>query len=282
MTDSLDWYWRMQMGLPARPQDREVLHGLAPELSGRELPFAEDPIDDQRRGWQGEFRKEVREWLRTSDDRPRVIVRDGSCPQHDCPLRLGRKSGQVLARQPSGHGPHVDGELVLELMTVAGGWSTKEKIFYDMAHKVHGGKGPICDLLATDPYIYLDKSEEGTTGGINNFLRYLECLDLSQSGITIHQPPYAKGKQSTSGALWRRTVAEYGKKKGVNVSFAFFRTRTQTRFHDRFYLARHRNGSVSGLFGPSLNGLNDESFVLMGELEEMTLKRLRGHLSGWT
>lgn len=53
------------------------------------------------------------------------------------------------------------------------------------------------------------------------------------------------------------------------------------RFHDRFYLARHRDGSVSGLFGPSMNGLNDKSLVLVGELEEMTLRRLRGCLEGW-
>lgn len=63
--------------------------------------------------------------------------------------------------------------------------------------------------------------------------------------------------------------------------FGFFRTITETRFHDRFYLARHRDGSVSGLFGPSMNGLNDKSFVLVGELEEMTLKRLRSCLNGW-
>jgi hypothetical protein len=45
-------------------------------------------------------------------------------------------------------------------MTVAGGWSAKAKVFYDMARKVHGGMGPIKDLLVTDPYIYVDKSEK--------------------------------------------------------------------------------------------------------------------------
>jgi hypothetical protein len=56
---------------------------------------------------------------------------------------------------------------------------------------------------------------------------------------------------------------------------------TGTRFHDRFYLARHRDGSVWGMFGPSMSGLNDKSFVLVGELEEMTRRRLRGCLDGW-
>jgi hypothetical protein len=71
MADSLDWYWRMQMGFPARSEDREVLRRIAPELF-------------------------VRDWLETSDDRRRVTVHEGSCPQHDCPLQLNGKSGQVL------------------------------------------------------------------------------------------------------------------------------------------------------------------------------------------
>jgi hypothetical protein len=174
-----------------------------------------------------------------------------------------------------------DGAVVLELMTVAGGWSAKAKTFFDMARKVHGRKGPVKNLLVTDPYIYLDKSEENTTGGIDNFLHYLDCLDISQSGIAIYQPPYAKGKKGASGALWRRAVEQHGKTQGYAVRFGLFRTITQTRFHDRFYLTRHRDGSVSGLFGPSMNGLNDKSFVLVGELEELTLKRLLSCLDGW-
>lgn len=281
MTDNMDWYWRMRMGLPARSEDHEALRRLAPELFGRNVEGIREQIADEPSVGHRIFRDDVRQWLRTREDRPSVTVREGSCPQTECPLGLGRRSRHHVT-QPNGVAPHGDGALVLELMTVAGGWSAKDKVFYDMARKVHGGRGPIKELLVTDPYVYADKSEEGTTGGINNFLRYLECLDISHLGVTIYQPPYARGRQATSGAVWRRTIAQHGKNKGFDVRFAFFRTRTQTRFHDRFYLARHGNGSVSGLFGPSMNGLNDESFVLVGELEEMTLKRLRACLEGWT
>lgn len=76
-------------------------------------------------------------------------------------------------------------------------------------------------------------------------------------------------------------MEQHGKRNRFGVRFAFFRTLTETRFHDRFYLARHGDGSVSGLFGPSMNGLNDKSFVLVGELEEMTLRRLRRCIDGW-
>ncbi len=137
------------------------------------------------------------------------------------------------------------------------------------------------DILVTDPYIYVDKNEEEVVGGIGNFLAYLDCLEIHRSGITMWQPPYAKGKKATSGAIWRRSVASHGKTKGYDVRFSFFKTLTETRFHDRFYLARHADGSVSGLFRPSMNGLNDKSFVLIGELEAQTLKRLLTCLDGW-
>ena len=159
-------------------------------------------------------------------------------------------------------------------MTVAGGWTSKAGAFFDMARKVHGGKGEIKVLLLTDPYIYVDKSEEDSIGGIDNFLGYLDCLKISRGAeITIQQPPYARGKKAASGAVWCRRVAEHGERGGYNVRFAFFHARSQSRFHDRFYVARHSNGSVSGLFGPSMNGLNDKSFALMGELEGVTLKK---------
>ncbi|SDT21343.1 hypothetical protein [Bradyrhizobium canariense] len=277
----MDWYWRMRMGFPPRSEDREALRRIAPELFGRDWEITVEPTSDQHPIWGRPFQREIRLWLGTLDDRPTVTVHEGACPQYDCPLRLGRRSGQIMGGQTSGDDAHPGGEVVLELMTVAGGWSAKAKTFFDMARKVHGGKGPVKNLLVTDPYIYSDKSEENTTGGIDNFLQYLDCLDISQSEIAIYQPPYAKGKKGTSGALWRRAVEQHGKTQGYGVRFGFFRTITETRFHDRFYLARHRDGSVSGLFGPSMNGLNDKSFVLVGELEELTLKRLRHCLDGW-
>jgi hypothetical protein len=96
MADSLDWYWRMQMGFPARSEDREVLRRIAPELFVRDLTSLREPANEQQLDWRRSFRKEVRDWLETSDDRRRVTVHEGSCPQHDCPLQLNGKSGQVL------------------------------------------------------------------------------------------------------------------------------------------------------------------------------------------
>lgn len=279
MTDSMQWFWRMRMGLPPRPEDRDAVRRIAPELFGPEHAALQDFDDDlQGRFWEpGAFRQEVRDWLQQEHYRQLVTVRDGSCPQQDCPLMLGGRPGQVVGGRSGGE----DGAIVIELMTVAGGYKAKAGAFYDMARKVHRSKGPISDVLVTDPYIYVDKSEEDTVGGIDNFLGYLDCLDIPRSGITIYQPPYAKGKKATSGAVWRRSVEAHGTKNGYGVQFCFFKTLTETRFHDRFYLARHADGSVSGLFGPSMNSLNDKSFVLVGELEAQTLKRLLACLDRW-
>ncbi len=168
-------------------------------------------------------------------------------------------------------------------MTVAGGWKAKANAFLDAARKVHGSKGPAKDLLVTDPFIYADKGEEDTVGGINNFLTYLDVLQIPAPGtLTIYQPPFAKGKKTESGKIWRRSVKQHGERRGYNIKFTYFRTTTGTRFHDRFYLARHRNGEISGLFGPSMNGLNDRSFVLIGELEAASLQRVCSFIDGWT
>lgn len=281
MMDSLEWYWRMRLGFPPRSEDHETIRRIAPELFCRGRENIAEPAGDQHTRFKNSFREEIKSWLGTLDDRPRVTVHEGACPQNDCPLGLGGRTRQVSIDRTGVESITPEGTAVIELMTVAGGWSAKAKTFFDMARKVHGGKGEVTHLLLTDPYIYLDKSEEDTTGGLDNFRKYLDCLDISRKGLAIYQPPYAKGKRGASGALWRRTIEQHGRTHGYSVRFGFFRTLTNTRFHDRFYLTRHRDGSVSGLFGPSLNGLNDRSFVLVGELEDLTLKRLLSCLDGW-
>ncbi|MGY4227838.1 hypothetical protein ACVMIH_005199 [Bradyrhizobium sp. USDA 4503] len=279
MSNSDDWFWRLRMGLPPRPEDREAIRRIAPELFNGEHWFREPP---QQEFWHAEdFRSDIRSWLATDDPRPLVTVRAGTCAQPDCPLQLGRPH-PGSAGSSSSEAAAMSGEIVLELMTVAGGWSAKSNAFLDAARKVHSGKGPAKDLLITDPFIYADKGEEGTVGGINNFLTYLDLLEIPTSGtLTIFQPPFAKGKKAESGWIWRRSVKQHGENRGYKIKFTYFRTKTGTRFHDRFYLVRHRSGEISGLFGPSMNGLNDRSFVLIGELEAATVQRVCSFIDEW-
>jgi len=168
-------------------------------------------------------------------------------------------------------------------MRVAGGSKAKVNMFLDTARKIHGGKGPAKDLLVTDPYIYADEGEDETPGGTENFVKYLDVLNIPTSEtFTIFQPPYAKGNKIDTGDVWRTSVKQYADRRGYKFEFKHFKTKTGTRFHDRFYLARHDNGLVSGLFGPSMSGLNDKSFVLIGELETMSLKQLCDSIEGWS
>ncbi|ESX91385.1 hypothetical protein [Mesorhizobium sp. LSHC412B00] len=131
-------------GMPPRSEDREALKRMAPELFGpnssNELDFG---YDFKGRFWDGSaFRQEVKNWLQTKEDRPLVTIRDGTCPQQDCPLRLAGRPGQIM----SGRCDADDGSIVIQVMTVAGGWKAKADAFFDMARKVHGGKGRIKDI----------------------------------------------------------------------------------------------------------------------------------------
>jgi hypothetical protein len=167
-------------------------------------------------------------------------------------------------------------------MTVAGGWSSKASVFFDTARRVHSGKGDVKELLLTDPYLFEDQGEDGKPGGIHRFLEYIDVLAIPQGAhLKVLIPPYAKGKRAEKSRVWKAEVEKHALNKGVKATFSYFKTRPNTRFHDRFYLVKHQNGVVSGLFGPSMNGLNDESFALIGEIEKETLKKLNRFIDNW-
>src|SRR5580704_4939130 len=111
MTDSMEWYLRLRFGLPPRPEDRQTLWRIAPELfgPGRDSDHRSDQ-NLQRCSWNSdEFHLEVQHWLRRDDARPLVSVHPGSCSQHDCPLRLGASPGKILGGQPEAE----DGSIVI-------------------------------------------------------------------------------------------------------------------------------------------------------------------------
>lgn len=166
----MDWYWRFHLDLSPRHEDRRELERIAPELfPSSRFAEGERPEEAHERPWRRELRDDIRRWLATGEARPRVMVREGSCPQHDCPLKLDPASRRV----PDG-GSGADDPFVIELMTVAGGWSAKARAFFDMTRKVHGGRGAVKDFLVTDPYIYFEQGKDGTAGGTASFLHYLD------------------------------------------------------------------------------------------------------------
>jgi hypothetical protein len=50
----------------------------------------------------------------------------------------------------------------------------------------------------------------------------------------------------------------------------------QLEFHDRLYLVKDNNGNMSGVFGPSLNGMKSPDIVVIGRLDpEKDIKPLK-------
>jgi hypothetical protein len=104
-----------------------------------------------------------------------------------------------------------------------------------------------------------------------NFLRYLEALRIER-GTTLNlflpPDPHAPGRAE----IWKKSIKEFGRNSGFEIEFAHHRGRQS--FHDRFYIARHADRSLAGVFGPSLTGLSATDFVLIGELEKPALDKL--------
>ncbi len=185
----------------------------------------------------------------------------GECPAPDCPLRA-----------PTLADPRTDAAVVLRLMTVGGGSDRRgpKREFLDLVRRVHKGSR-VREVILTDPYIYSDAAEDDTTGGYANLVEYLRALNLVRdSEFVVRLNPGAKRASKGAKEILRRAIRD-----------AFPRARVETftgnsRFHDRFYLVHDAAGGFRGIFGPSLNGLDSNSVVLMGELEQTrTLERLR-------
>ena len=185
----------------------------------------------------------------------------GECPAPDCPLRA-----------PALAGPPTDAAIVLRLMTVGGGSDRRAPIreFLDLVRRVHKGSRAR-EVILTDPYIYSDAGEDDRTGGYANLVEYLRALNLGEdSEFVVRLNPRAKRASQAVKEILKRAIRD-----------AFPRARVETftgnsHFHDRFYLVRDAAGGFTGIFGPSLNGLDSNSVVLMGELEQTkTLERLR-------
>lgn len=155
---------------------------------------------------------------------------------------------------------------ILELMTVGGGLERKAPLssFLDLVKKVHSGVKSIPNAIyITDPYLYVDISEKGTAGGMNNLKSYLEILNITRDSkftlFTTNKP-----KKGNFKSFEKFFLTHF-----PNVNLKKFKT--QNIFHDRFYIVDYGKEGIKGLFGPSLNGLSDKDIVLIGELEPNTI-----------
>jgi hypothetical protein len=260
----MEWILRLNLGLPARPADLDAIRRSVPEIldqewksghEGREfvtvlLAVHHFVVDDPE-----SFAARVRDWVRgiegaPSDSQPAPPRIDGECPHPECPFK---PISEERSAEP----------LVTHLMRVGGGPDRKPPLeaFLDVVRTVHSGHGKILQVIVTDPYLLTDRSENGTPGGFENFLKYLDALRIETMGsVDLFITPGPK-KPSANRERWEAAAKTRFPRLRIKPFSA------QLHFHDRFYIAHHEHGVVRGVFGPSLNGLGDTDIALIGEIE---------------
>jgi hypothetical protein len=227
------------------------------------------------------YPEEVGRYRSRAREGRREIPHPLDCTHPECPLKHDHRadSDRVSPHSPTAPAANSDEISIdhIDLMAAGGGAKPPLGAFLDMTQKVHSGKGVVKRLVVTDGYLFLSNSEHGTPGGIDNFIKYLGVLELPKGGnLEILVPPDARGKGKEAETIWSRTISEYGRGREVTVSIKYFKA--GCHFHDRFYISQHENGEISGVFGPSLNGLHDKDFVLFGELEDNVIHKFKSYL----
>jgi hypothetical protein len=257
----MTWWVRFCLGLPARREDVEELRRSLPELFDAQLRLDEQPLVPW---WPSLVVRELtvedlRRWARAAAvPTEAAAASPENCPAEECPLRRGPRS------------PQVGDVAVLRLMVAGGAHKPPKDEFLDLVRRVHRGQA-IREVILTDPYIYLDLSEQRQPSGYGALIDYLRALRLARdSHFELKLNPSPKKVTTAARRLLERKV----KDTFPSVRLGTFPSRH--RFHDRFYLTRDQSGRLSGIFGPSLNGLATRTIVLMGELENGALQRLGG------
>jgi len=262
----MDWWFRFHMGLPPRPEDLRELRRIAPELFSRHRLNRQ--ID--RYSYPQIEHEWILNWIASSEGYSDYRIVDAqNCPRPRCPLK----------EHPTGGNPQDkdSAEIRIDLMSLGGGKKEPLGVFLDAVRRVHARKGAVTAFIVTDGYIFTPESEHATPGGFGNFLQYLDVFELIEgSTLTIFLPPDAHGAGKQGQINWTRAVSEHVKRRKATVTLRPFRA--GSHFHDRFYLAQHKSGELAGVFGPSMNGLSDNDFVLVGELEENVIARLKTYL----
>ncbi|PES83463.1 hypothetical protein CN504_13650 [Bacillus anthracis] len=246
------------MGLKPREKDIRQLKGLLPELFEKEAILKiEGPVIHPLYPYFRIRLDSLMEWIKQE---PLIVEssEEGSFSNCNCLLAdcLNNRNADKLS-----------------MLTVGGFVSnTPKKGFFDLVTKTHKGQ-KVKEVIITDRFIYLDSGEDGTPGGYKNIITYLQTLRIGKTDeFSIITNPHAKSQGK------KIAFEEYIRSEFPNVKFRVYQGNNS--FHDRFYLVRDRQGQMKGIFGPSLNGLNSESIVIMGDIDDSkVLKTLNDRLS---
>ena len=253
----MEWFVRYSMGLKPRENDIRQLSELLPEIFEKEPAIVIDSPFSPFYPYRRIRLESLMEWIKQE---PLILEYDteSSINNCNCPL-INRINSSDTDK--------------LSMLTVGGFVSnTPKKAFFDLVTKTHRGQ-KVKEVLITDRFIYLDAGEDGLPGGYSNIITYLQTLKIDKNDeIAIITNPNAKSQGN------KIVFEEYIRSVFPNVEFKCFSKNIS--FHDRFYLVRDSQGQMKGVFGPSLNGLNSESIVIMGDIDDpRILKKFNDRLS---
>ena len=256
----MDWFIRFTLGLHARIEDAAALRKALPELERGEFqlvhpryiwPFHPDFETNKN------LLAALRNWVAKVEQRDDFLPADHrSCPSNNCPLRSNH--ARVNEDEDS---------FITQLMVVAGGRKAnkpKENFLNLVRQSRSKITSPPKNVILTDPYIYSDISEDGHEGGYSNLVAYLEALEIpAEDSFTLRMTPSPKKANATQ----KKNLQGHIQSKYKNIQFNDFSP--NLKFHDRFYVVHHKLGEISGVFGPSINGLTSDAIVLMGDITGM-------------
>lgn len=268
---------RFFLGLPPREQDIKELFEMFPELYDNEnIHFREfhHILDYRLHHLFYEFDESLfdnlKKWMQTQNENINVdftYKNTSICLEKNCPLKNIQKQTKIDTNSD------LDSNCTLEYMVTGGGPNQKppKNMFFELVKKSKKKLKEIKEVILTDPYIYHDLSEDGIEGGLNTLIEYLYTLGFTKdSHFILKITPSPKGTSNKTRVIFENTL----KKTFQNIKIDKFLPKY--KFHDRFYIIKDSKGQINGLFGPSLNGLNSSSIVLMGEIEgESSIKKLK-------
>lgn len=277
----MTWFLRFILGLQPRIEDLKEIECTIPELLSQ-------PIDYEyaRKLYRIHFGihsrgnffidtnsnniiKELQNWITKAKDlnskridkKEYILTNNTTCVGGKCIFTNNDKStgSPINNEEPQ----------ILELMALGGGLKRKQPLqsFLDLVRKVHKSSSHPNAIYVTDPYIYVDISEKGTSGGLVNFSSYLNALGINKESkfslYTTNKPKKGNHKSFV------KVLAD----QFPNAKLEQFKT--NNLFHDRFYIVDHGKHGFKGVFGPSVNGLTDQDIVLMGEIESNMINYLK-------
>jgi hypothetical protein len=265
----MEWWLRFCLGLPCRKEDVEAIYRYFPEIQNPDFrlqpnyvwPFFPyfDDVD--------ELPNRIREWTSSIDEnRHQSSNAVASCPEPNCPIKKGNlqsdtsSSAKVISDEPD----------ILLFLTIGGFQKSPKDDFLDLVRKHHASVKTVKEVIVTDPYYLSDVSEDGAIGGYDNMISYLKALSLDKTSVfKLTTNPSPKFFSNNSKQIFQDTV----KKDFPKISFGTYDPKY--KFHDRLYLVRDDRSEITGVFGPSMNGLSSNSIVLMGDINQKALLSLK-------